>query len=51
MTIIIAGFEFSDMPTSRKGSVFMTDVQTGEGTEIDESKIEIVLRKLFSEAM
>lgn len=51
MKIEIAGFGFSDKPTSRPGSVFMTDEETGEGTEIDESILEYTLRKLFAEVM
>lgn len=51
MKIELAGFEFSDTPTSHHGSVFMTDLETGEGTEIDETSISIVLRKLFAEVM
>lgn len=51
MQIELAGFYFSNEPTSKHGNIFMSFVGTGEGTEIAESKIQDVLTKLFNETM
>lgn len=50
MRIELAGYAFSSEPVSQSGRLFMAS-PTGEGTEIDESKLKELLDKFFEEVM
>lgn len=50
MKIEIGEYEFYSEPTTKPGRVFMV-APNGEGTEIEELKLQEVLGKLFQEIM